>query len=78
MADPTVVVTGGAGGIGKATALEAARVAGLTGVGMQAGPALSAVLRYRLETYWPPALRGGLCWRFLRCRGMYERRPSPT
>ncbi|MGO9193613.1 MAG: flippase-like domain-containing protein, partial [Streptosporangiaceae bacterium] len=48
------------GGLG---AIEAALVAGLTGVGMQAGPAVSAVLLYRLATYWLPVLPGWLCWR---------------
>ncbi len=50
------------GGLG---AIEAALVAGLTGVGMQAGPAVSAVLLYRLATYWLPVAPGWLCWRFL-------------
>jgi uncharacterized membrane protein YbhN (UPF0104 family) len=43
-------------------------VAGLTGVGMQAGPAVSAVLLYRLATYWLPVLPGWLCWRSLQHR----------
>src|SRR5215472_15533095 len=50
------------GGLG---ALEAALVAGLTGVGMAAGPAVSAVLLYRLATYWLPVAPGWLCWRVL-------------
>jgi undecaprenyl-diphosphatase len=50
------------GGLG---AIEAALVAGLTGVGMQAGPAVSAVLLYRLATYWLPVAPGWLCWRAL-------------
>ncbi len=54
------------GGLG---AIEAALVAGLTGVGMQAGPAVSAVLLYRLATYWLPVLPGWLCWRSLQHRG---------
>ena len=54
------------GGLG---AIEAALVAGLTGVGMQPGPAVSAVLLYRLATYWLPVLPGWLCWRFLQHRG---------
>jgi uncharacterized membrane protein YbhN (UPF0104 family) len=54
------------GGLG---AIEAALVAGLTGVGMQPGPAVSAVLLYRLATYWLPVLPGWLCWRFLQRRG---------
>jgi uncharacterized protein (TIRG00374 family) len=53
------------GGLG---ALEAALVAGLTGVGMPAGPAVSAVLLYRLATYWLPVAPGWLCWRVLQRR----------
>jgi len=36
--------------------IEAALVAGLAGVGMQARPAVWAVLLYRLATYWLPVL----------------------
>ena len=54
-----------AGGLG---ALEAALVAGLTGAGMQAAPAVSAVLRHRLATYWLPVAPGRLCWRLLQRR----------
>jgi len=54
------------GGLG---AIEAALVAGLTGAGMQPGPAVSAVLLYRLATYWLPVLPGWLCWRSLQHRG---------
>ncbi len=50
------------GGLG---AIEAALVAGLTGVGMPAGPAISAVLLYRLATYWLPVAPGWLSWRTL-------------
>ena len=39
------------GGLG---ALEAALVAGFTGVGMDSGVAVAAVLSYRLVTYWLP------------------------
>jgi glycosyltransferase 2 family protein len=53
------------GGLG---ALEAALVAGLTGVGMAAGPAVSAVLLYRLATYWLPVAPGWLSWRMLQRR----------
>jgi hypothetical protein len=42
---------------------------GLTGAGMQAGPAVWAVLLYRLATYWLPVLPGWLCWRSLQHRG---------
>ena len=54
------------GGIG---AFEAAAIAGLTGVGMANGPAVSAVLLYRLATYWLPVAPGWLCWRVLQRRG---------
>ena len=54
------------GGLG---AIEAALIAGLTGVGMQAGPAVSAVLLYRLATYWLPVAPGWLSWRALLRRG---------
>jgi glycosyltransferase 2 family protein len=54
------------GGLG---AIEAALVAGLTAAGMQPGPAVSAVLLYRLATYWLPVLPGWLCWRSLQHQG---------
>jgi undecaprenyl-diphosphatase len=50
------------GGLG---ALEAAMVAGLTGVGMASGPAVAAVLSYRLVTYWLPILPGWISIRVL-------------
>jgi uncharacterized protein (TIRG00374 family) len=50
------------GGLG---AIEAALVAGLTGVGMAAGPAVSAVLLHRLATYWLPVAPGWLSWQML-------------
>ena len=50
------------GGLG---AIEAALVAGLTGVGMSSGLAVSAVLLYRLATYWLPVVPGWLSWRLL-------------
>jgi glycosyltransferase 2 family protein len=53
------------GGLG---ALEAALVAGLAGVGMAAGPAVSAVLLSRLATYWLPIAPGWLAWRVLQRR----------
>ena len=54
------------GGLG---ALEAAVVAGLTGVGMESGPAVAAVLTYRLVTFWLPVLPGWLCFHVLERRG---------
>ena len=53
------------GGLG---ALEAALIAGLTGVGMASGPAVSTVLTYRLVTYWFPVLPGWLAWNVLQRR----------
>jgi glycosyltransferase 2 family protein len=53
------------GGLG---AIEAALVAGLTGVGMSSGPAVSAVLTYRLATYWLPVIPGWLSLRLLQRR----------
>jgi glycosyltransferase 2 family protein len=53
------------GGLG---AIEAALVAGLTGIGVPPGPAVSAVLTYRLATYWLPVLPGWAAWRLLQRR----------
>jgi uncharacterized protein (TIRG00374 family) len=53
------------GGLG---AIEAALVAGLTGIGLPPGPAVSAVLTYRLATYWLPVLPGWICLRILQKR----------
>jgi undecaprenyl-diphosphatase len=53
------------GGLG---AIEALLVAGLTGIGIAPGPAWSAVLTYRLATYWLPVLPGWLSWRTLQRR----------
>ena len=50
------------GGLG---ALEAALVAGFTGVGMEPGVAVAAVLSYRLATYWFPILPGWLSFHHL-------------
>ncbi len=50
------------GGLG---ALEAALVAGFTGVGMEPGVAVAAVLAYRLATYWLPILPGWLSFQHL-------------
>ena len=43
--------------------MEAALVAGLTGVGMDPAIAVAAVLSYRLLTFWLPILPGWLCLR---------------
>jgi uncharacterized membrane protein YbhN (UPF0104 family)/predicted DNA-binding ribbon-helix-helix protein len=53
------------GGLG---AIEAALVAGLTGLGVSAGEAVSAVLAYRLATYWLPVVPGWYSWRVLQRR----------
>ena len=50
------------GGLG---AMEAALVAGFTGVGMDPAIAVAAVLSYRLVTFWLPILPGWLCFRLL-------------
>jgi len=50
------------GGVG---AIEAALAAGLTGIGIPNGPAVSAVLLYRLATYWLPVPPGWYSWRLL-------------
>ena len=55
------------GGLGT---IEAALIAGLTGVGLGAGAAVSAVLTYRLATYWLPVAPGWYSLRLLQ-RGDY-------
>ena len=55
------------GGLG---ALEAAVVAGLTAVGMESGPAVAAVLSYRLVTYWLPILPGWVSFHMLERRDL--------
>jgi undecaprenyl-diphosphatase len=50
------------GGVG---AIEAALAAGLTGLGISSGAAVSAVILYRLATYWLPVGPGWLCFRLL-------------
>jgi undecaprenyl-diphosphatase len=50
------------GGLG---ALEAALVAGFTGVGMESGVAVAVVLSYRLVTYWLPILPGWISFHVL-------------
>jgi uncharacterized protein (TIRG00374 family) len=51
------------GGLG---AMEAALVAGLTGLGVAAGPAITGVLAYRLMSWWIPMPMGALAWTWLR------------
>ncbi len=50
------------GGLG---AMEAALVAGLSGMGAPSGPAIAGVLGYRLITSWLPILPGWLVFRWL-------------
>jgi undecaprenyl-diphosphatase len=47
------------GGLG---AMEAALVAGFTGVGLDPAVAVAAVLSYRLLTFWLPIAPGWLCF----------------
>jgi undecaprenyl-diphosphatase len=55
------------GGLG---AMEAALVAGLTGVGMDSGVAVAVVLSYRLATYWLPVLPGWIAFHMLERRNL--------
>src|SRR4030095_3296325 len=50
-------------------AMEAALVVGLTTAGAQTGPAVAAVLAFRLLTFWLPILPGWLAYRSLRTAG---------
>ena len=68
------VVPPARGGLG---AIEAALVAGLTGIGVPPGPAVSAVLTYRLATYWLPVIPGWAAWRLLQDKTTYDV-PSPA
>ena len=49
--------------------MEAALIAGLTGIGVDSGIAVASVLGYRLATYWLPILPGWLSFRRLDRRG---------
>lgn len=53
---------------GALGAVEAALVAGLTGVGVAAGPAVAGVLAFRLVTFWAPTVPGFLAFRLVRRR----------
>ena len=57
-----VPTPGGLGGV------EAALVAGLTAVGVNPGVAISAVLLYRLVTFWLPKIPGWFAFRYLTAR----------
>ena len=54
------------GGVGG---FEAAAIAGLTGIGISSGAAVSAVVISRLATYWLPVPPGWLSWRLLQRLG---------
>lgn len=54
---------------GNLGALEAALVAGLTGIGVHSEEAVAAVLTFRLLTFWLPILPGLAAFRFLQYRG---------
>ena len=53
---------------GQLGAVEAALVAGLTGIGVAAAPAVAGVLAFRLLTFWLPTLPGIVAFRWLRRR----------
>lgn len=50
---------------GKVGAVEAALIAGLTGVGVASGPAVAGVLAFRLVTFWLPIIPGYLAFHSL-------------
>jgi glycosyltransferase 2 family protein len=54
------------GGVGG---FEAAAIAGLTGIGISSGAAVSAVVISRLATYWLPVPPGWVSWRLLQRQG---------
>ena len=55
------------GGVGV---VEAVLLASLTGIGVPSGPALAAVLLYRVATFWLPILPGFLSFRVLTRRAV--------
>ena len=55
------------GGLG---AMEAALVAGFTGLGMESGVAVAVVLSYRLVTFWLPILPGWASFHLLERRNL--------
>jgi uncharacterized protein (TIRG00374 family) len=66
-ASAVATASGSPGGLG---ALEAALVAGLTGIGIRSGVAVPAVLSYRLATYWLPVAPGWAALQLLQRRGL--------
>jgi NAD(P)-dependent dehydrogenase (short-subunit alcohol dehydrogenase family) len=71
MAGKIALVTGGTGGIGRATAAGLAALGARVGITGRAWQARAARLapgraeRYRLATYWLPVAPGWLSWRAL-------------
>ncbi len=55
---------------GKVGAVEAALIAGLTGVGIASGPAVAGVLAFRLATFWLPIIPGYLAFHSLTGRDL--------
>lgn len=55
---------------GNLGAVEAALTAGLTAIGVPIGPAIAAVLVYRLITFWLPVVPGFLAFRALQTRNL--------
>jgi uncharacterized membrane protein YbhN (UPF0104 family) len=55
---------------GNLGAVEAALVAGLTGIGVAPEPAVAAVLAFRLLTFWLPIVPGLVAFRLLQHRGV--------
>jgi undecaprenyl-diphosphatase len=74
LADVFVVYLGGAAVAsvsptpGSLGAVEAALLAGLTGVGVAAGPAVAGILAFRLLTFWLPTVPGFVAFRTVRRR----------
>ncbi len=55
---------------GALGAVEAALVAGLTGIGVATAPAVAGVLAFRLLTFWVPMLPGLYVFRYLQSRNV--------
>ncbi len=55
---------------GKVGAMEAALIAGLTGVGVASAPAVAGVLAFRLATFWLPIIPGYLAFHSLTKRDL--------
>ncbi len=55
---------------GNVGAMEAALIAGLTGLGIASGPAVAGVLAFRLATFWLPIVPGYVAFRSLTARDL--------